>query len=562
MSEGSRRKERHSIRDEWELCRRLLEPASQGVGVAEFLKQVTTLFHQFVQPKETEINLLHRAKYLVCRCRGEENRVRADLAADPVSVPGAVAVLEEIRRREGGGTQESEAPDPKRRGFLLGGRGKLLSADLLEVWPEASELGPALLAVPIGPEDSRWGVMVFSSDSLEFFSPRRIESLERLAEILATAVSTRNAQAALRERIKELTCLYQIALSIEEPHRSVGEILQSIVDTLPAAWLYPEDLWARLTVDASIYTAGRTPANGDRLEAPVTVAGKTRGSLEVGYVEPRPVLDEGPFLSEERRLLDTIAREVALIIERREMEENSRKLQEQLLHAERLATIGEFSASIAHEMNEPLASILGFSQLASKCPDLPIQAAGDLEKITRAVLHAREILQQLLLFARRLPSKREPLDLNEVIRASLSFLRALTVEKNISIAESLDSELPPVVGDPGQFRQVVVNLVANATQAMPSGGELAISTAYDEKAGEVCLRITDSGTGMTEEVLEKAFIPFFTTKEDSGGTGLGLSVVHGIVTAHRGTIQVESRPGEGSSFEIRIPVEANASGGH
>jgi len=164
---------------------------------------------------------------------------------------------------------------------------------------------------------------------------------------------------SLRERVKELTCLYRIALLVEQPRASLEEILQGVVEVLPEAWLYPADAWARLKVDDATYAAGRICPEKQRLEADILVAGVRRGHLQVGYVEDRPALDEGPFLHEERRLIDTVAREVALIIERRDVAEKSRKLQEQLIHTERLATIGELSAGIAHELNDPLNSILG-----------------------------------------------------------------------------------------------------------------------------------------------------------------------------------------------------------
>jgi len=521
--------------------------------MVDFLEKVTSLLHQFAGSDLTEVCLLHRSRYLVGRCVKEGGESGLELIPDHATTPGSVVLLQALSCEEPKVSPLLRTLLSPQGNLVLNNAAETHRTELAELWPGISELGPSLAVLRIGTKASE-GTVTFSSLAPNFFLPVRVESLERLAEMLATAVASRNAQAALRERIKELTCLYQIALSIEEPHRSLGEVLQSVVDVLPAAWLYPEDLWARLTIDEDVYRAGKEVTKGERLQSPVTVMGRSRGCLEVGYARPRPVLDEGPFLSEERRLLDTIAREVALIIERKEMEENSRKLHDQLLHAERLATIGEFSASIAHELNEPLASILGFSQLASKSPGLPAQAAGDLEKITGAVLHAREILQQLLLFARRLPSRREPLALNEVVEANLSFLRALCVEKDVAVSQSLDPELPPIVGDRGQLRQLLVNLVANATQAMPDGGELSISTAWEERSGVVCLAVADTGVGMTEDVQEKAFIPFFTTKEETGGTGLGLSVVHGIVTAHGGTVQVESRPGEGSRFEVRIPV--------
>lgn len=361
-----------------------------------------------------------------------------------------------------------------------------------------------------------------------------------------------SAQAALRERVKELTCLYGIAQITGQPGISLEQILQGIVELLPPAWQYPEITLARITVDGRSYSNPGFRDCRQKQTADIVVGSARRGVVEVVYVEEKPELDEGPFLKEERHLIDGIARQVELIIERRQAEEDRSKLQDQLRHADRLATIGLLAAGVAHELNEPLGNILGFAQLAKKCQGLPESAKQDIEKIESASLHGREVIKKLLVFARQMPPEKRRVNLNEVVEKGLYFWEARCAKAGIELACLLQSDLPEITADPAQMNQVLVNLVVNALQAMPEGGNLTVQTLARDR--QVSLIVEDTGIGMGQEVLEKVFVPFFTTKDVGQGTGLGLPVVHGIVTSHGGTIQVESKVGRGTRFEIKLPV--------
>ena len=360
-------------------------------------------------------------------------------------------------------------------------------------------------------------------------------------------------EAALRERVKELTCLYGIAQIAGRPGISLDAILQGIVELLPAAWQYPEITFATIVLDGRSYSTSGFRECRQKQIAEIVVSGAQRGIVEVVYAEEKPELDEGPFLKEERNLIDAIARQVALVVERRQAEEDSSKLQDQLRHADRLATIGVLAAGVAHELNEPLGNILGFAQLAKKCQGLPDSAKHDIEKIESASLHAREVIKKLLIFARQMPPEKRQVNLNHVVEEGLYFFEARCAKAGIELECSLAPGLPEITADAAHLNQVVVNLVMNALQAMPEAGKLTVRTQVC--AHDVCLIVEDTGTGMSEEVLERVFVPFFTTKDVGEGTGLGLPVVHGIVTSHGGTIQVESKVGRGTRFEIRLPVE-------
>ena len=358
-------------------------------------------------------------------------------------------------------------------------------------------------------------------------------------------------EAALRERVKELTCLYEIVKLRSRPEASVEEFLQAVVDLLPEAWAHPEIASASITWDGKRYQSPRAARIVEKQSASIVAGSLLPGTIEVGYTESMRKMDEGPFLREERYLLDTVAREVGLFLERRRAEEEAARLQDQLRHAERLATIGKLSASVAHELNGPLGSILGFAQLSAKVEGLPAQASRDIDKIVQAALHAREIVRSLLLFARQMPAKRVEVDLNRLVEDGLKLVATQLSRGEIELVVDLAADLPTLTADPSQLRQVVVNLVVNAIQAMPGGGKLLVRTLM--RPDRVLLVVEDEGVGIDPEAVKQIFLPFFTTKGVGEGTGLGLSVVHGIVTSHGGSIHVESRPGAGARFEVALP---------
>jgi signal transduction histidine kinase len=361
------------------------------------------------------------------------------------------------------------------------------------------------------------------------------------------------SKAALRERVKELSCLYGISTLAERVSLPLPELLQGIAELLPPAWQFPEITAARILLDGNAYTTSGFDEAHARQTSPVVIRGEGRGSIEVCYTEETRELDEGPFLIWERSLIDAVARKVALLVEHREAREEQTRLREQLLHADRLATIGQLAGGVAHELNEPLGNICGFAELCLEHSKLPEQAVRDLDRIVRASLYAREIIQRLLLFARKAPSRRCATDVNELVEKALSLFKGRLSTAGIELRTELSPKIPPVILDPGQINQVLVNLLVNAIQAMPTGGVLTARTGL--LRGELSIVVEDTGSGIQEELMPQIFLPFFTTKDVREGTGLGLSVVHGIVTAHSGRVEVESDPGSGARFDVRLPLE-------
>lgn len=369
---------------------------------------------------------------------------------------------------------------------------------------------------------------------------------------MAAAPARNDPEWALRERVKELSCLYGVSNVARLPAATLDERLDAIANLLPPGWQYPEVACARVVLDGREFVSRGFREGTSRLVSPIEVRGERRGQVEVHYVEERPGADEGPFLREERSLIEELARQIGMIVEADQAEKEKALLEEQLRHADRLATIGQLAAGAAHELNEPLVGVLGFAQLIRRMPDLPVQARMDLDKIVNAALYARQVVRKLLFFSRQVPTRKEPMDMNAVVRDGLYFLESRCAREGIRVERHLAADLPEVVADPSQVHQVLVNLVVNAIQAMQGGGTLTLTTFAEPEA--VCLAVEDTGGGMTEEVQRHVFEPFYTTKPVGQGTGLGLSVAHGIVTSHGGTIRVHSEVGKGTRFEVRIPI--------
>ncbi len=410
----------------------------------------------------------------------------------------------------------------------------------------------SLAILPIRIEDECIGILQLKSRKTNYFSAPDIDSYEDISDILGIALSHQYAQIELRERIKEISCLYGIARVVARPEAPLDEVMQNIADLLPPAWLFPEMAAARIVINGYSWTTDGFQATPYRQVSDIIVNGQILGSVEVVYLEKKLTLDEGPFLAEERSLIDSVAREVAHYYEHTRASEEKASLQKQLRHADRLATIGQLAAGVAHELNEPLGNILGFAQLAKKTPALNEQVEKDLGNIESASLHAREIIKKLMTFARQLPPKMVSVNLNNIVTDSIYFFEARSLKAGIHLECKLDSNLPSITVDPGQINQVLVNLLVNAIQAMPDGGNLAIETRL--AGDDICLIVEDTGTGISDDLTNQIFLPFFTTKDINEGTGLGLAVVHGIVSSHRGRIVVESKPQKGARFLIYFPL--------
>jgi len=234
-----------------------------------------------------------------------------------------------------------------------------------------------------------------------------------------------------------------------------------------------------------------------------------------------------------------------------------KKLQEthlQLVSSEKMASLGKLAAGIAHEINNPLAGILIYSSLLMEDLSEGDAKRGDLARIVQEAGRCKEIVKSLLEFARQTEPKMEPTDINRAITDGLFFLENQALFHNIQIIKQLDPFLPFVRGNASQLKQVFMNIIVNAAEAMHGNGTLTITTSTAPDRKSVLVEFTDTGEGISEENLTRIFDPFFTTKDVGKGTGLGLSTSYGIVESHGGKIRVKSKVGEGSTFTIELPT--------
>lgn len=294
---------------------------------------------------------------------------------------------------------------------------------------------------------------------------------------------------------------------------------------------------------------------------PLQLKGKVIGVLLVS--DDRP---EREFRADDLQLLEFFAAQAAVFIrnarlyqEIQDRMEAQRQAEMQLIRSARLAAVGEMAAGVAHELNNPLTTVAGFIELVLE--ELPegMSQRQDLELVMREAKRARGVVRRLLDFSRPGDNIRVSTDLNELVSEVLTLVQHLIRTNGVELRVQLREDLPWIPVDPNQIKQVLLNLVHNALQAMPRGGVLSVTTEPAERDGVKWLTVAveDSGAGIVPEDLERIFEPFFTTRPVGSGTGLGLSVSYGIITEHGGFIEVDSVPGEGSCFTVWLQVEPN-----
>lgn len=244
-------------------------------------------------------------------------------------------------------------------------------------------------------------------------------------------------------------------------------------------------------------------------------------------------------------------------LQKRKNQETLNKMQEKLIEQDKLSSIGRLMAGVAHEMNNPLTSIIGFSQLLFE-KDLPNDVKDDLKIINDEANRTANIVKGLLTFARKQPEKKEPTNVNTQVQRVLELNKRRFLSNNICVNINLADGLPHIIGNGPQLQQVLFNLVGNAEQIMmETRGKGTLTIATEQLDDLVKISVTDDGPGISPENMKKLFTPFFTTKEVGKGTGLGLSICQSIITEHGGNIYAESKLGLGTTFIIELPISQN-----
>ena len=391
----------------------------------------------------------------------------------------------------------------------------------------------------------------------DFLSSEDVELLESLASYIGIALQNASLYARLEKKITEFERLKEFNENIVESI-NVGILAVDLEDCIESWNAQMEAMYALSRAEAigqplqSVFPAEFIEAlEGFRNDSGVHHLYKFRlttraGEQRTANIAIAPLLSRN-FVSVGRIILvDDITERVSL--------------ETQLAQADKLSSIGLLAAGVAHEINTPLAVISSYSQMLSKQLRGDAQLGPLLDKITQQSFRAAEIANGLLNFSRTSTTEFRNTNLNQVIRDTLSLLDHQFKTAQIVVDLALAEDLPPIHGNPGKLQQVFLNLLLNAKEAMPGGGQLRVATLAN---GHVEATVNDSGSGIAPENLKRIYDPFFTTKTtpkpgDRRGTGLGLSVSYGIIQEHAGKIHVESAVGAGTTFHLEFPLMRNS----
>jgi len=457
------------------------------------------------------------------------------------------------------------------------------------IWRPIQALAEAAARVPRG---EHVAIRVDSTDEVGGLA----QAFNTMAAEIRDGLATRTrAEEQLRERHTQLQALYDVQDAVSQAE-TLEEILEAALSALEravapdrsAVLLSGPDGVVHFRAWRGLSDAYRTAVDGhslwradDQNPRPILVSdAEAEPTLEaLGPVIVRegiralgfiPLLHQGRLLGKfmvyfntphsfeeaEVRMLQAIARHVAFAIGRRRAEE-------QLRQSEKLATMGELLAGVAHELNNPLAVVVGYASLFSDAiADGPV--ANRAAKLAEAAARCARVVKNFLALARQYPPERQEVRLNQVAEETVELLAYPLRVDDVEVRLDLGENLPILWADAHQLQQVLVNLITNAHHAMrgtPPPRRLTLATRTDPAQARVTVEVADTGPGIPPEIRGRIFEPFFTTKPPGQGTGLGLSICQGIIENHGGSIRVESEPGQGATFVVELPIESPSAAG-
>ncbi|MGB5437692.1 MAG: HAMP domain-containing sensor histidine kinase [Maribacter sp.] len=356
-------------------------------------------------------------------------------------------------------------------------------------------------------------------------------------------------EAKLKERIKELTCLYEVtSIIVNSDYDQLETSLEAIVYSLKKAWQFEDVTEVLLSVgDYKVKTEDFRPDMVD-IKSDIKVFNKVDGQIIVGYPSEKYAVSD--FLDEEKILLDNVSLAVGNLLERKQIRDSEAAARRQMERTDRLHILGEITAGIAHELNTPLANILGFAELLKEKVSKE-ENVRDLKKIMDNAIFSREIVKKLMFFACEMPQEMKTVELKPAIENVLKLLGPSLREKNINLTKSFSNDAIKLRADTVQLTQVLFNLIMNAAYYSPTGSTIDVNVTAKEK--KIRIQISDQGKGIAPEIEDKIFEPFFTTKPIGEGSGLGLSVVHGIISSHKGSISHQPNTPKGAIFTVDFP---------
>ena len=357
-----------------------------------------------------------------------------------------------------------------------------------------------------------------------------------------------STEEKLNERVKELTCLYKIS-SILLTGDDIQSTMPEILEVVKNAWRFCDDAIVELQLDNHYMVSRPLYAATVWQEAEITFFDMPNGFIKVHY--DRGKFTDAYFLIDEQKLLQAVALEISRFYENKITKEKVLELQSGMRRVDRLSILGEITAGIAHELNTPLGNILGFAELIKERTN-DKQIIQDIEKVINASIFSREIVKKLMFFSCEMPYNMEFIKVMPVVDQALRFLAPNFAKAGLTYKFNIKNEQLEAQIDSVQFTQVLFNLLVNAIYASPVDGLITVNIDNDD--ANYFIEIADEGSGIPEEIREKIFEPFFTTKPFGEGTGLGLSVAHGIVKSHRGEITATANHPTGTIFRIKLPI--------
>src|SRR5918992_1144020 len=409
--------------------------------------------------------------------------------------------------------------------------------------------------IPIVRRGECIGAVTLASHEPRAFLPAELERVEAMADLLSVALSNAELVETLRQTEWRFRTLFRAAPDAVLTVLKSGRVREANDAVREVFGLDPANVVGRVLADLVV------EEDRQKLDAALTAAAAgAPARLEVTLRRDVPAGPEDPH-----RVVAVAASRLpeadppSVLLVGRDMTAE-REMRLRLMESDRLAAVGELVAGVAHEVNNPLASISAFAQLLLRDGGLSEPQRESLEVIKAETVRASQVVKDLLAFARRSEPLREPLDLNLVVTRTLRLRHYQLSTNQIHVDTDFSRELPSVVGDARQLQQVCLNLVTNAIQAMAPMGEGRLRVVTRADGQSVILEMTDSGHGIPQSVRARIFEPFFTTKPEGEGTGLGLSVSYGIVTAHRGTIELAETSASGTTFRITLPSADVAAG--
>jgi two-component system NtrC family sensor kinase len=396
--------------------------------------------------------------------------------------------------------------------------------------------------IPVSRRGERIGVVVIAPKPDHLLTPADLDRVEAMADLLSVSLENAELVETLRQTEWRFRTLFRAApdavLTVLQSGRirEANDAVRELTQCDPYQVIGREIIDLVAETDRSRFGTAMETAFGGQAQ---------RIEVSFGATERRVVALAITRLPE--------ADPPTLLIVGRDMT-SDREMRARLRESDRLAAVGELVAGVAHEVNNPLSSISAFAQLLLRDGGLTPEQRDSIEVIKAETLRASQVVKDLLAFARRSEPLREAIDLNAIIARTLRLRDYQLTSNKIKVEQNLGGDLPAVIGDGRQLQQVCLNLVTNAIQAMATlgGGTLFVTTRATK--AHVILEMRDTGPGIPEAVRAHVFEPFYTTKSEGEGTGLGLSVSYGIVTAHGGQIEIADSSGAGTTFRLTLPA--------